>query len=64
MGLVPCEVFLGFEETGQSKIFPNAALGYWKVVVERPLEEICADIGALEKESEGLPAEIIGEAKA
>jgi type I restriction enzyme M protein len=29
--------FLDFEETGQSKIFPNAAFGYWKVTVERPL---------------------------
>ena len=32
-----CEVFLAFEETEQSKIFPNEAFGYWKVVVERPL---------------------------
>ncbi|HQP88693.1 MAG TPA: class I SAM-dependent DNA methyltransferase [Thermoanaerobaculia bacterium] len=32
-----CDVFLAFEETEQSKIFPNAALGYWKVTVERPL---------------------------
>jgi type I restriction enzyme M protein len=32
-----CDVFLRFEETGQSKIFPNAAFGYWKVTVERPL---------------------------
>lgn len=31
------DVFLGFKETPQSKIFPNAALGYWKVTVERPL---------------------------
>ena len=30
-------VFLAFEETEQSKIFPNAAFGYWKVTVERPL---------------------------
>lgn len=29
--------FLDFEETPESKIFPNAALGYWKVTVERPL---------------------------
>ncbi|MDI3533448.1 MAG: type restriction enzyme protein, partial [Synergistaceae bacterium] len=29
--------FLTFEETEQSKIFPNAAFGYWKVTVERPL---------------------------
>ena len=32
-----CEVFLAFEETEQSKIFPNDAFGYWKVTVERPL---------------------------
>lgn len=32
-----CDVFLRFEETPQSKIFPNAAFGYWKVKVERPL---------------------------
>lgn len=29
--------FLGFQETPESKIFPNAAFGYWKVTVERPL---------------------------
>jgi len=32
-----CDVFLAFEETEQSKIFDNEALGYWKVTVERPL---------------------------
>jgi type I restriction enzyme M protein len=32
-----CDTFLKFEETPQSKIFPNAAFGYWKVKVERPL---------------------------
>jgi type I restriction enzyme M protein len=32
-----CDVFLAFKETEQSKIFPNAAFGYWKVTVERPL---------------------------
>ena len=32
-----CQAFLDFKETEQSKIFPNAALGYWKVTVERPL---------------------------
>jgi type I restriction enzyme M protein len=32
-----CETFLAFQETGQSKIFPNEAFGYWKVTVERPL---------------------------
>ncbi len=31
------DTFLAFEESEQSKIFPNAALGYWKVTVERPL---------------------------
>ncbi len=29
--------FLDFKETTESKIFPNAAFGYWKVTVERPL---------------------------
>jgi type I restriction enzyme M protein len=29
--------FLDFTETPESKIFPNAAFGYWKVIVERPL---------------------------
>jgi type I restriction enzyme M protein len=32
-----CDVFLAFEETEQSKIFPNSAFGYSKVTVERPL---------------------------
>jgi type I restriction enzyme M protein len=32
-----CDTFLAFKETPQSKIFPNAAFGYWKVKVERPL---------------------------
>ena len=32
-----CDTFLAFEETGQSKILPNEAFGYWKVTVERPL---------------------------
>jgi type I restriction enzyme M protein len=32
-----CDTFLKFEQTEQSKIFPNAAFGYWKVIVERPL---------------------------
>jgi type I restriction enzyme M protein len=29
--------FLDFKERPESKIFPNAAFGYWKVTVERPL---------------------------
>jgi type I restriction enzyme M protein len=32
-----CTTFLAFKETEQSKIFPNATFGYWKVTVERPL---------------------------
>lgn len=32
-----CDTFIAFKETEQSKIFPNAAFGYWKVTVERPL---------------------------
>jgi type I restriction enzyme M protein len=32
-----CDTFLRFEESEQSKIFPNPAFGYWKVTVERPL---------------------------
>ena len=32
-----CNAFLAFEESEQSKIFSNAAFGYWKVTVERPL---------------------------
>ncbi len=31
------EVFTHFEETEESKIFPNEAFGYYKVSVERPL---------------------------
>ena len=31
------DAFMDFEETEQSKIFPNEAFGYWKVTVERPL---------------------------
>jgi type I restriction enzyme M protein len=32
-----CDTYLAFKETEQSKIFPNAAFGYRKVSVERPL---------------------------
>ena len=31
------DAFLAFEETEQSRIFPNEHFGYWKVTVERPL---------------------------
>ncbi len=36
-----CDAFLAFEESEQSRIFPNAAFGYWKVTVERPLRLTC-----------------------
>ena len=39
-----CDTFLAFKETEQSKIFPNAAFGYWKVTVERPLRLKVADL--------------------
>ena len=32
-----CDTFLAFEQTEQSKIFPNEMFGYWRVTVERPL---------------------------
>lgn len=32
-----CDTFLDFKGNDQSKIFPNAEFGYWKVKVERPL---------------------------
>ena len=38
-----CDTFLAFEETEQSKIVANAAFGYWKVTVERPLRIEGAD---------------------
>ena len=38
-----CDTFLTFEETEQSKIFPNQAFGYWKVTVERPLRLVGVD---------------------
>lgn len=38
-----CDTFLAFKESEQSKIFPNAAFGYWKVMVERPLRLKGAD---------------------
>ena len=33
------DAYLAFEETEESKIFPNEAFGYWKVTVERPLRD-------------------------
>ncbi len=47
-----CEVFLAFEETEQTKIFDNAAFGYWKVTVERPLRLVGADRNRVYKAKE------------
>ena len=38
-----CDTFLAFEESEQSRIFDNAAFGYRKVTVERPLRIAGAD---------------------
>ena len=47
-----CDTFLAFEETEQSKIFDNAAFGYWKVTVERPLRIEGADPNRAHKAAE------------
>ena len=47
-----CDTFLAFEETEQSKIFPNAAFGYQKLNVERPLRLPGIDPGRAYKASE------------
>ena len=47
------ETFLAFEETEQSKLFPNEGFGYWKVVVERPLR-----LKGIDPERAYSPAEI------
>ncbi|MBI4537381.1 MAG: SAM-dependent DNA methyltransferase [candidate division NC10 bacterium] len=39
-----CDTFLKFAESEQSKIFPNAAFGYRKVTVERPLRFKGSDV--------------------
>ena len=38
-----CDTFLDFKETEQSIILDNAAFGFWKVTVERPLRNENAD---------------------
>ncbi len=48
-----CDTFLAFEETEESKIFPNAAFGYWKVTVDRPLR-----IGGTDPDRAHSPKEI------
>ena len=47
-----CDTFLAFEESEQSKIFDNAAFGYWKVTVERPLRLEGADSNRAYKAAE------------
>ena len=47
-----CDTFLAFEESEQSKIFPNEAFGYWKVTVERPLRLVDAEPGRIYKSNE------------
>jgi type I restriction enzyme M protein len=48
-----CNTFLAFQETEQSKIFPNQAFGYYKVTVERPLR-----LKGIDPEHAYTPAEI------
>ena len=48
-----CDTFLEFQETEQSKIFPNQAFGCWKVIVERPLR-----LKGIDHERACTPAEI------
>ena len=47
-----CDAFLAFEESEQSKIFDNAAFGYRKVTVERPLRIEGADPDRVYKAAE------------
>ena len=47
-----CDTFLAFEETEESRIFDNAAFGYWKVTVERPLRIKGADPNRVYKVAE------------
>ena len=47
-----CDTFLAFEQTDESKIFDNAAFGYRKVTVERPLRFRGADPNHVYKAAE------------
>ena len=47
-----CDTFLAFEESEQSKIFPNAAFGYQNVTIERPLRLQGTDPHTLYKSKE------------
>ena len=46
------DTFVAFEETEESRIFDNAAFGYWKVTVERPLRIEAADPNRVYKTAE------------
>ena len=46
------DTFVGFEESENSKIFPNDAFGYWKVTVDRPLRIEGIDPGRQYKAAE------------
>ncbi len=56
-----CDTFLDFEESEQSKIYPNTAFGYWKVTVERPLrlEGIAHDRVYSPKELKALKESVV-----
>ena len=56
-----CNTFLAFEESKQSKIFDNAAFGYWKVTVERPLRIEGADPNRAYKAAEIKKLKATGE---
>ena len=47
-----CDTIRAFDETEQSKIFANAAFGYWKVTVDRPLRIAGADPNRVYKAAE------------
>ena len=46
------DAFMDFEETDESKIFPNEAFGCWKVTVERPLRLAGTDPEKVYKDAE------------
>jgi type I restriction enzyme M protein len=50
------DIFKDFEQSEQSKIFPNQAFGYWKVTVERPLR-LTVDLGEAARRRLRLAAE-------
>ncbi len=56
-----CDTFLAFEESEQSRIFDNAAFGYWKVTVERPLR-LAVDLSAGNRDRFRAACEDAGEA--